>query len=302
MRFSLLFLFAGCATDPSIALAPVAGEDIDPQPADVPVFDGVRVADLNLPVVEIPDGEAEDIYVGEAAATQVIWELYPDLDFGEDVMFGFEEVDGVEVPAYMMSAVDGFDVVEVLVDARTGEFLKEVVLEDFAALGASSCTITAISRGTMYRQGDSRWSSTLLGNSSSDTIGAYGCVITDIAMMYTNIWGRSQTPSDVNSWARSAGCFGSGSSSVNIDCAADRYSSHSVSSVSMSNLASEICAGNPILFKRNYGSGYHYVLGYHYTGGSTSSTSSYYVADPLTGTGVVLYGTAASSSPYRKWN
>lgn len=293
MRLSMFSLiFAGCAGDPSIS---TSDQDAD-------IFDGVHAAEPGLPAQDTSTGSTAETYISEADATTIINALYPGYDFGKDIMFGSEDVDGVDVPAYMMSAVDGLDVLEVLVDAQTGEFLKEVRLEDFAAPRASACTISGISSGTKYKQTDARWSSTLLGNSSSDTIGGYGCVITDIAMMYTDIWGHTQTPAEVNTWAKSAGCFGSKSSEVNIDCAADRYSSHSVSSVSMSNLATEICAGNPILFKRNYGTGYHYMLGYKYTGGSTSSTSSYYVADPLSGTGVVLYGTAASSNPYRKWN
>jgi hypothetical protein len=281
------FLIALLACSPESDLPP--GESFDLDTGSVfGLLDGVEESEAELDLE----------LIGEAEAARIIWALYPDLYFGEDVMYGEEETENGFVKAYMMSAADGIDIVEVLIDAKTGAFLKKVVLPGYGAM-ASACTITSISSGTLYNQCDSSWKNTKLGN-GSDTICSAGCVVSSIAVVSTNVWKYTETPSTVNDYGKSAGCFSG--SSIDIDCAADEHTKHSVSSVSMSQLATEICAGNPILFKRNYGSGYHYMIGYYYSGGSTSSTSSYKVADPLCGCLKTLYGTAASSSPYRKWN
>ncbi|MFH1252746.1 MAG: hypothetical protein V1664_00210 [Candidatus Uhrbacteria bacterium] len=46
----------------------------------------------------------DDRFIDPIDAQQVVMDTYPDLNFGEDIMFGPEEVDGVWIPAYMMSA------------------------------------------------------------------------------------------------------------------------------------------------------------------------------------------------------
>lgn len=86
---------------------------------------------------------------------------------------------------------------------------------DGTAHTMSACTVSGL---TAYSQHNASWSSILLGNSGSDTIGAYGCVITDLAMYYT-YWGVSTTPSQMNTSAKNGGCFAPGSSLVDVNCA-----------------------------------------------------------------------------------
>lgn len=248
--------------------------------------------------VELPDAPV----ISEEEALDRLQDERPDLDFDDEVMYGPEEMDdGTWRMAVMGSALVGVDVVEVLLDAHDGTFLKEVVLPGMNAR-AAACSLPVTYK---FSQRDARWSSTKLGNSTSDTIGAYGCVVSTIAMWYANEDGRtSATPATVNTSAKSRGCFGSGSSLINVDCAVDQYASRSVSSISVSDLATTLCAGTPVLFKRAISTGDHMVYGYGYTGGSTTSSSSYNIIDPWDGTAKSLssYPTKAASSPYRKVN
>lgn len=144
----------------------------------------------------------------------------------------------------------------------------------------SACTVSGL---TAYSQHNASWSSILLGNSGSDTIGAYGCVITDLAMYYT-YWGVSTTPSQMNTSAKNGGCFAPGSSLVDVSCAINtRGGPHGVWDISMSSTASEICSGRPVMVDVTWGGG-HKMLVYYYSGGSTTSMSSYSVIDPWDGT------------------
>ncbi|MFH1252745.1 MAG: C39 family peptidase [Candidatus Uhrbacteria bacterium] len=185
------------------------------------------------------------------------------------------------------------DIFEVIVNARTGEIVKEVTLEGYATM-AAACYVYPVALGGWYSQNDPSWSSNPLGNSTSYTIGSAGCVVTSLAMTYHNVWGVSTTPAELNTSARSAGCFAAGSADVNIGCAVNsRGGPHYYSSVSMSSVATAICAGYPVMVYVTWGGG-HKMLAYYYSGGSTSSMSSYRVVDPWTGTSKSLSGYTAT--------
>ncbi len=159
----------------------------------------------------------------------------------------------------------------------------------------SSCYVSRISLGVWYSQNDSMWKNVLLGNSSTDTIGNYGCVLTCLSMTYQDQWLTSTTPSQLNSSAKSAGCFGPGSSLIDVSCAINsRGGPHSVTDLgSLSAVATTICANRPVMIDVPWGSG-HKVLAYGYNGGSTSSASSYLIVDPWDGTSKYLsiFGTS----------
>jgi hypothetical protein len=178
----------------------------------------------------------------------------------------------------------------VIVDGHNGEIVKEVLLEDFAAPGASSCTISSISSGTWYSQRDSRWSATLLGNSSVYTIGDSGCLLTANAMVYHNVWSTSTTPAQLNSSAQAAGCFDPGSAILYHSCTLNsRGGPHYYTFITMSSLASTLCSGRAVVVYVTWGDG-HKMLIYKYSGGSTSAMSSYTVVDPWYGTSKSLSG------------
>lgn len=150
---------------------------------------------------------------------------------------------------------------------------------------------------TWYSQHNPSWSSILLGNSSTDTIGNYGCVITDLAMLYT-AWGVPTTPSQLNTSAKNGGCFGPGSSLVNVSCAINsRGGPHAVWDISMSDTATEICSGHPVMVDVTWGGGHKMLVNY-YNGGSTTSMSSYSVVDPWDGTSKSL--SSYSATRWRK--
>jgi hypothetical protein len=60
-----------------------------------------------------------------------------------------------------------------------------------------------------YGQRDSRWASEKLGFSTQDTIGNYGCLITDLAIMCDSFcWPNNQaTPHDINEWLKGNGGY-----------------------------------------------------------------------------------------------
>ena len=58
-----------------------------------------------------------------------------------------------------------------------------------------------------YTQNDPRWKNTVLGNSG--TIGDYGCLLTDIAMMCT-YYGHEETPASLNSKLKQSGGYQNG--------------------------------------------------------------------------------------------
>jgi hypothetical protein len=248
-------------------------------------------SDLNWPG---KSATSSNEMVSISKARQVVEETYPDLNFDTGVMSGLEKVDDEWVEGYMLSARDGSDIIQVIVDGRTGEVVKEVALEDYAVRSSSSCYVSSMVFGAWYSQNDPSWSSDLLGNSSTDTMGDYGCVITSLAMAYHNVWNVSTTPDQLNNSATSAGCFGPGSSLVNVSCAINsRGGPHSVSTISMSSVATEICNGNPVMVDVTWGGG-HKMMVYHYTGGSTTSMSSYDVVDPWDGTSKSLSSYSAT--------
>jgi hypothetical protein len=156
----------------------------------------------------------------------------------------------------------------------------------------SSCVVSSIAFGTWYSQNDSSWDDELLGNSSAETIGDSGCVITSLAMAYHNTWSTSTTPLQLNDSAVDDGCFGPGSPAVNVGCAINsRGGPHSVVDLSTrSDMASAICSGYPVMVNVYYGGNpdAHKMLVYYYTGGTTSSDSSYYAVDPWTGNSIQL--------------
>ncbi|MGH9886057.1 MAG: hypothetical protein ACREBE_11040, partial [bacterium] len=80
-----------------------------------------------------PAGDTGDPVITAMQARDVIRSAYPDLDFGEDVMTGTELVNGAWIDGYMMSATVGVDVLEIVVDAHSGEIVKQVTLEGYAA-------------------------------------------------------------------------------------------------------------------------------------------------------------------------
>lgn len=158
---------------------------------------------------------------------------------------------------------------------------KSVASIDSSSPSGSAHTLSACTASlpTWYSQHNPSWSSTLLGNSGSDTIGDYGCVITDLAILYTQ-WGVSTNPSQMNTSAKNAGCFAPGSSEVNVGCAINsRGGPHAVWDISMSDAATEICAGHPVMVNVTWG-GNHKMLAYYYNGGSVTSMSSYSAVDP----------------------
>lgn len=297
---SIPFLLIGCGQEIQDNSTPdmpsdqgVSSEIQDDGTDDLP---GYIVLDerpeLTFPFLELDDDTQEMITPAEAQ--RIVWEKYPDLNFGEDVMSGPELVGDTWIQGYMLSAQDGFDIFEVIVDGHSGEIVKEVLLEDFAAPGASSCTISSISSGTWYSQRDSRWSGNLLGNSSVYTIGDSGCLLTSYAMVYHNVWSTSTTPSQLNSSAQAAGCFDPGSAILYHSCTLNsRGGPHWYSFISMSSVASALCAGKPVVVYVTWGSG-HKMLVYKYSGGSTSAMSSYTVIDPWYGTSKSLSGYTAT--------
>lgn len=149
----------------------------------------------------------------------------------------------------------------------------------------SACTISSIGSGTWYSQNNPSWSSVLLGNSSTYHIGDSGCILTTLAMVYHDRWGVSTTPPQLNTSAKSAGCFAPGSANINVSCAINsRGGPHAVTAISMSNTATQICAGTPVMVDVTWGPNGHSMLVYHYNGGSTTSMSSYSAIDPWDGT------------------
>jgi hypothetical protein len=248
----------------------------------------------NPELVAQPGGDAPDENASLEQARDAIRAAYPGLDFGREVMAGREQLGDAWIDGYMMSAPLDDDVLEVIVDARTGEIAKEVTLAGFNAPRLGPCVVPGISAGTWYSQNNATWSSLLLGNSAVDKIGPYGCVITTLAMTYHDVWGVSTTPAQLNTSAKAAGCFGAGSSLVNVLCAINsRGGPHSVSDISMSQVASTICSSTPVMVDVTWGGG-HKMLVYQYTGGSTSSMSSYRVVDPWDGTSKPLTSYAAT--------
>jgi Peptidase_C39 like family len=172
----------------------------------------------------------------------------------------------------------------------------ERVGEESLAL-ASSCYVNSIVFGTWYSQNDPRWSSHLLGNSPNQTIGGYGCVITSLAMAYNDVWKVSTTPDQLNTSAKSAGCFPPGDDNVNLICAVNsRGGPHTVTGIQMPAVATAICSGYPVMVSVTWGSG-HKMLVYGYNGGSTTSMSSYQVIDPWDGTSKSLGSYSATA-----WN
>jgi hypothetical protein len=162
--------------------------------------------------------------------------------------------------------------------ASPGSVVSE---ESGTAHAASACSV---SYGTTYSQNNGSWASTLLGNSSTDTIGGQGCVVTVLAMMYQNKWGVSTTPPQLNTSAKSAGCFGAGSSLIDVSCGINsRGGPHAVWDVNMSDVASLMCSGVPVMVDVTWGGGHKMLVNY-YNGGSTTSMSSYSVIDPWDGT------------------
>lgn len=162
------------------------------------------------------------------------------------------------------------------------------------------CTVGSIAIGSWYSQNNPSWASTLLGNSSSDTIGGYGCVISSLSMVYQSHWGVATTPSQLNTSAKAAGCFGAGSSLLNVGCAINsRGGSHTVTEIPMSDVANAICAYTPVMVDVTWGAG-HKMLVYHYTGGSPTSMSSYKVVDPWDGTTKFL--SSYTATRWRKLN
>jgi hypothetical protein len=147
-----------------------------------------------------------------------------------------------------------------------------------------SSSACSVSYGTAYSQNNGSWASTLLGNSSTDTIGGQGCVVTVLAMVYHNKWGVSTTPPQLNTSAKSAGCFPAGSSLINVNCGINsRGGPHGVWDVNMSDVASLMCNGVPVMVDVTWGGGHKMLVNY-YNGGSTTSMSSYSVIDPWDGT------------------
>ncbi len=228
-------------------------------------------------------------------ARRVVLQTYPKINFDKSVMSGDELVGDIQVQGYMFSAIDGPDILEVIVDAYSGKVVKEVVLEGYAVISASSCTISSISSGTWYSQRDTRWSGNLLGYSSSATIGSDGCLLTSYAMVYQNVWSTPTTPANLNTSGQAAGCFEPNSAVLYHGCILNsRGGPHWYSFISMSNVASSLCAGYPVVVYVTWGSG-HKMLVYRYSGGSTSSMGSYTVIDPW-------YGTSKSLSTYTATN
>jgi hypothetical protein len=180
-------------------------------------------------------------------------------------------------------------------DAELSEDLEEVGTSQQAL---SSCYVSGVALNAWYSQNNPSWSSIKLGNSSTDTIGGYGCVISSLAMAYHDVWGVPTTPSQLNTSAKTAGCFGAGSSLVDVSCAINsRGGPHFVTDVSISSVATAICAGQPVMVDVTWGGG-HKMLVYHYNGGSVSSKSSYAVVDPWDGTSKFL--TSFTPTRWRK--
>lgn len=250
-----------------------------------------QIPELSLAALDVLPG---DDIVSLSEAQQTVRNAYPDYDFGEDIMSGPEQIGDIWIDAYMMSATVDFDVLEVVVDAHTGEIVKEVILENFAAPRANPCAVGGVLFGAWWSQNDPTWAPTLLGNSSTDTLGGYGCVISSLAMAYNDVWGVPTNPANLNSSAISSGCFGAGSSLVTVSCAINsRGGPHSVTDLSITAVATAICGGYPVMVDVSWGGG-HKMLTYRYTGGSTSSLSSYLVVDPWDGTSKSVSGFTAT--------
>ncbi len=151
----------------------------------------------------------------------------------------------------------------------------------------SSCTVPGIAFGAWWSQNDPAWSSVLLGDSSTDTIGQYGCVVSCLAMAYNDAWQTPTTPPQLNASAKSAGCFWPGSSLVDVRCAINsRGGPHFVTTIAGSaptaDVANAICAGHPVMVDVTWGGG-HKMLIYRYDGGNPASMSSYVAVDPWDG-------------------
>lgn len=245
-----------------------------------------------------PTSDHHDQRVTADRAREVIRSAYPNLNFGRDVMSGTEFVNGAWIEGYMMSATVGVDVLEVVVDAHSGEIVKEVMLSGFAAPRLGPCTVGSIGLGAWYNQHALPWGPHLLGNSSSDTIANVGCVLTTLAMVYNDAWSTSTNPDQLNTSAKSSGCFGAGSSLIDVNCAINsRGGPHSVSDVSMTDVATQVCNNIPVMVDVTWGTG-HKMLVFQYTGGSTSSMASYAVVDPWDGTNKPL--TSYTATRWRK--
>lgn len=158
----------------------------------------------------------------------------------------------------------------------------------------SSCTVSGVAFNAWYSQNNPSWKSVLLGKSSTYTIGSAGCVITSLAMAYNDVWGKPTTPDQLNTSAKSAGCFGAGSALVDVACAINsRGGPHAVSDISMSSVPTALCAGRPVMVDVTWGGG-HKMLVYRYNGGNSTSLSSYEAVDPWTGTSKFLTGYTAT--------
>lgn len=292
--FLLFAHLCGCLDGnfPSNILLHVDDRTTDEEEPDT--LPGYLVLSEQADIAISPENYDDTQMISPSEAQHVVWEAYPDLNFGEDIMSGPELVGDVWIDGYMLSAVDGFDIFEVIVDGYNGEIVKEVVLEGYAA-HAAPCTVYSISSGTWYSQRDSRWSSILLGNSSVYTIGSDGCLLTSYAMVYHNTWFTPTTPDQLNTSAISRGCFDPGSAIIKHGCTLNsRGGPHWFTFVSMSQVASALCAGYPVVVYVTWGGG-HKMLVYRYSGGSTSSMGSYTVVDPWYGTSKTLSSYTATS-------
>lgn len=153
---------------------------------------------------------------------------------------------------------------------------------------SGSCVVSTIAIGAWYSQRDPRWSSILLGNSTWETIGSQGCLLTCLSMIYTDVWRIPTTPDQLNASAKASGCFAPGSALINQPCAINsRGGPHAMAAISStSDVKTAICANYPVVVHVPG----HYMLVYSYNGGDPSSVSSYNVVDPWTGQSKSLSG------------
>ena len=124
-----------------------------------------------------------------------------------------------------------------------------------------------------YKQFDSRWKNVRLGSGSDTTIGAIGCTTTSIAMVESYRTGSTIYP---DAMARKISYTSGGAVA-----AWPRPYYQSVPSSYYTEILNRLKAGKPTIFaaKKSNG-GQHWVVITGYTGGSTTSASSYIINDP----------------------
>jgi hypothetical protein len=164
------------------------------------------------------------------------------------------------IPAYEVTVNGGDHIILRYIDGNDGTLLQDIdayheiptmnevdLPEDVMASYYTSCPsgwplcIANPSSITFYSQNDPSWKYDLLGNSSTSTIGGYGCLLSSYAMEICKNGHGCYTPKQLNAYKT---CF-SGDLVIN-SCIASKVGA-SYSTISLASLWGKIASGVPVV-------------------------------------------------------